>query len=65
MEKVDPWFRNYGDNGWKNLAYECIKKMDIIPEEIRHEFEYVINWLRKEHVPENLDLELSFHGTLV
>jgi len=44
---VDQWFLNYGDNGWKNLAYECIKKMDIIPEEIRHEFEYVINWLRE------------------
>jgi leucyl-tRNA synthetase len=43
----DQWFLNYGDKKWKNLAHECLDKMDIIPEEIRQEFNYVIDWLRE------------------
>ena len=43
----DQWFLNYGDEKWKNLAHECLDKMDIIPEEIRQEFNYVIDWLRE------------------
>jgi leucyl-tRNA synthetase len=43
----DQWFLNYGDKKWKNLAHECINKMDIVPEEIRQEFNYVIDWLRE------------------
>ena len=43
----DQWFLNYGDKEWKQLAHECISKMDIAPEEIRHEFGYVIDWLKE------------------
>lgn len=43
----DQWFLNYGDKSWKNLAHECIKKMDIVPDDIRGEFDYVIDWLRE------------------
>ncbi len=43
----DQWFLNYGDEKWKKLAHECLDKMDIIPEEIRQEFNYVIDWLRE------------------
>jgi leucyl-tRNA synthetase len=43
----DQWFLNYGDEKWKNLAHECLDKMDIVPEEIRQEFNYVIDWLRE------------------
>ena len=43
----DQWFINYGDKKWKKLAHECINKMDIVPEEIRQEFNYVIDWLRE------------------
>jgi leucyl-tRNA synthetase len=43
----DQWFLNYGDKKWKNLAHECINRMDIVPEEIRQEFNYVIDWLRE------------------
>ncbi|HKG41356.1 MAG TPA: leucine--tRNA ligase [Nitrososphaeraceae archaeon] len=43
----DQWFINYGDKKWKELAHECINKMDIVPEEIRQEFNYVIDWLRE------------------
>ena len=43
----DQWFLNYGDEKWKELAHECINKMDIIPEDIREEFNYVVGWLRE------------------
>jgi leucyl-tRNA synthetase len=43
----DQWFINYGDKNWKKLAHECLNKMDIVPEEIRQEFNYVIDWLRE------------------
>jgi leucyl-tRNA synthetase len=43
----DQWFLNYGDKKWKNLAHECLDKMDVVPEEIRQEFNYVIDWLRE------------------
>ena len=40
------WFINYGDKDWKSLAETCLDQMDILPEEIRPEFEYTIGWLR-------------------
>jgi leucyl-tRNA synthetase len=43
----DQWFINYGDQNWKSLAHECINKMDILPEEIRQEFNHVIDWLKE------------------
>ncbi|HVX02512.1 MAG TPA: leucine--tRNA ligase [Nitrososphaera sp.] len=43
----DQWFLNYGDLGWKALAHECIQKMDIVPPDIRPEFDYVVDWLRE------------------
>jgi leucyl-tRNA synthetase len=43
----DQWFLNYGDKNWKDLAHECINSMNIVPEEIRQEFNYVIDWLRE------------------
>ena len=43
----DQWFLNYGNQQWKKLAHQCINEMDIIPEDIRQEFNYVIDWLRE------------------
>ncbi|MFZ0895521.1 MAG: leucine--tRNA ligase [Candidatus Nitrosopolaris sp.] len=43
----DQWFLNYGDTKWKNLAHECVNNMEIVPEEIRQEFNYVLDWLRE------------------
>ncbi len=40
------WFLNYGDEGWKQLARELLKRIRIIPERARNEFEAVIEWLR-------------------
>jgi leucyl-tRNA synthetase len=41
------WFLNYGNKEWKGLAHECATKMDIVPQDIRQEFDYVIDWLRE------------------
>lgn len=43
----DQWFLNYGNTKWKYLAHECVNNMEIVPEEIRQEFNYVIDWLRE------------------
>jgi leucyl-tRNA synthetase len=43
----DQWFLNYGDPQWKGLAHECAGSMDIVPQDIRQEFDYVIDWLRE------------------
>ena len=42
------WFINYGDPEWKKLAKECLAQMKILPEEIRQEFEYAIDWLKEK-----------------
>lgn len=44
----DQWFINYGDPQWKDLAYKCLEKMRILPEELRTEYAYVIDWLREK-----------------
>lgn len=43
----DQWFLDYGKKDWKELAHECATKMDIVPQDIRQEFDYVIDWLRE------------------
>jgi len=43
----DQWFLNYGDPQWKYLAHECLDSMEILPIEIRQEFNHVIDWLRE------------------
>jgi leucyl-tRNA synthetase len=43
----DQWFLNYGQKEWKVLAHDCVTKMDIVPPDIKQEFDYVIDWLRE------------------
>lgn len=43
----DQWFLDYRNEQWKKLARQCMNEMDIIPEEIRQEFSYVIDWLKE------------------
>src|SRR3989344_3716782 len=44
---TNQWFLNYGDKAWKEKATKCLDKMNILPQEIRPEFNYVIGWLRE------------------
>ncbi len=41
------WFLNYGDPRWKELARKLLSSMDIVPDEVRKEFEFTIEWLRE------------------
>jgi len=44
----DQWFIDYGNPEWKALAHKCLDQMDILPEEMRSEFKYVIDWLHEK-----------------
>ena len=41
----DQWFLKYSDPRWKKLAMECLEQEKVIPEEVRANFEYYIDWL--------------------
>ncbi|MEM3665885.1 MAG: leucine--tRNA ligase [Candidatus Bathyarchaeia archaeon] len=43
----DQWFIDYGNPNWKALAHRNLEKMEILPEELRTEFNYVIDWLHE------------------
>jgi len=44
----DQWFIDYGNPEWKALAHKCLARMRILPEELRSEYVYVIDWLREK-----------------
>ncbi len=41
------WFLNYSDPEWKTKVHSWINEMKILPEEIRNEFNNVVDWLRE------------------
>ena len=43
----DQWFINYSDANWKSLAHNCINSMQLMPDEIRPEFDYTVDWLKE------------------
>jgi len=44
----DQWFIHYGKPDWKALAHKNLDRMEILPEELRAEFNYVIDWLHEK-----------------
>jgi leucyl-tRNA synthetase len=44
----DQWFIDYGNPEWKALAHKNLDKMELLPEELRTEFNYVIDWLHEK-----------------
>ena len=42
------WFIDYGKPEWKALAHKCLEKMRILPEELRAQYSYVIDWLHEK-----------------
>ncbi len=42
----DQWFLNYSELSWKEQVYKCLKGMQIIPPELRVDFENKIDWLK-------------------
>jgi leucyl-tRNA synthetase len=41
----DQWFLRYSDRSWKEKAHQCMRDMNIVPKEIKTNFEHVIDWL--------------------
>jgi len=41
------WFLDYSNKDWKDKAHSCFEKMNIFPNEIRPEFDKVLDWLRE------------------
>jgi len=41
------WFLDYSDKDWKQKAHRCFEGMNILPNEIRSEFDKVLDWLRE------------------
>ncbi len=41
----DQWFLRYSDEAWKEKARELLDGMEVIPEEVRANFEDTIEWL--------------------
>ena len=44
----DQWFIDYGNPEWKMKAHKAFDQMEILPEELRAEFNYVIDWLHEK-----------------
>jgi leucyl-tRNA synthetase len=44
----DQWFIDYGNAEWKELAHKNLNEMEILPEELRQEFNNVIDWLHEK-----------------
>ncbi|PIU59120.1 leucine--tRNA ligase [Candidatus Bathyarchaeota archaeon CG07_land_8_20_14_0_80_47_9] len=44
----DQWFIDYGKQEWKALAHKNLDEMEILPEELRSEFNNVIDWLHEK-----------------
>ncbi len=44
----DQWFIDYGNPEWKARAHKNLERMEILPEELRAEFNYVIDWLHEK-----------------
>ncbi len=41
----DQWFLKYSDKNWKEKVKKALKKIKILPEEARRDFENVVDWL--------------------
>jgi len=44
---TNQWFLDYSNKDWKKKAHVCLEKMNILPNEIRSEFDKVLDWLRE------------------
>jgi len=42
----DQWFLQYSDAGWKEMVYDQLARMDLVPPEVRAEFARTVGWLK-------------------
>ncbi|UCD43798.1 MAG: leucine--tRNA ligase [Candidatus Bathyarchaeota archaeon] len=50
------WFIDYGDQSWKELAHENLDAAEIIPKELRQEYDNVIDWLNRKACARNVGM---------
>ena len=50
------WFIDYGDPSWKELAHENLDAAEIIPKELRQEYNNVIDWLIRKACARNVGM---------
>lgn len=43
----DQWFIDFNAKGWKDIALKCLKQIEIVPENMRKQFEDTFSWLDK------------------
>jgi len=56
----DQWFIDYSDEKWKAQARECLAGMSILPQKTRHEYEYIISWLKQKACTRSAGLGTAF-----
>ncbi|MCD7781539.1 MAG: leucine--tRNA ligase [Methanosphaera sp.] len=44
-ELHDQWFVKYSDKEWTENTYKCLDQLEVVPNEIRSNFEYYLDWL--------------------
>uniref|UniRef100_A0A1J3IX15 leucine--tRNA ligase n=2 Tax=Noccaea caerulescens TaxID=107243 RepID=A0A1J3IX15_NOCCA len=44
---TDQWYITYGESEWRQMAEECLSKMNLYSEETRHGFEHTLSWLNQ------------------
>lgn len=42
------WFIDYGNEAWKEKTSEALADMRILPDGLRHDYEYTIGWLKQK-----------------
>lgn len=47
VAKTNQWFIDYGEEKWKNAALECLKGIDTYSDEVKNQFERVLDWLKQ------------------
>ncbi|MBE6486452.1 MAG: leucine--tRNA ligase [Methanosphaera stadtmanae] len=44
-ELDDQWFVKYSDDEWTKKTYECLDQVEVVPKELKANFEYYLGWL--------------------
>ena len=44
---ANQWFLDYSNSEWKGIARKCLEQVEIIPNEMRTEFDHVFEWLHE------------------
>ncbi len=44
-ELHDQWFIKYSDEQWTKDTYDCLDQLEVVPKEVKSNFEYYLDWL--------------------